>query len=168
MPKKKSDTSWKHSDAKKHLDRDLIDGTIPLDRDEMEPMVVYQQRPEFAAFPYEKVRGHLNTLRRKNCDFKARADSESASLARDRCAHPKTPHNHIGEPRWEGSAAFTIFAATLTVWNNWRQQWPRVTPMELYETREEYTMFPLEIFRKHIYQENTRGKSNAQRRSAKK
>jgi hypothetical protein len=151
MPKKKQNEEdpWKNSKAKKLLTQDLISGEIPLDSDDMQPMIVYHQRPEFIDFEYTRFRDRLRELRNQIIEKTARAASDSAAHARDRQIYPKPTHNHRGEPRWEGSEAERLLRVDMD-----ENKHKNMKPMELYNTREEYyDNYKLVVFRKHIDQE---------------
>jgi hypothetical protein len=126
---------------------------IPLDND-MEPMDVYHQRPEFADFEYARFRDRLRELRRQIIDKNDSATSDSAALARDRQIYPKATHNHRDEPRWEGSEAARLLGLDMD-----EDKHKSMKPMELYNSREEYyDNYKLLVFRKHIDQEERRRK----------
>jgi hypothetical protein len=151
--------NWKDSDAKKLLYQDLISGLIPLE--DMEPRVVYLQRPEFADFEISHFRDRLRDLRRQITDKNNSAASDSAALARDRLIYPKKTHNHRGEPRWEGSEAERLLRLDMDDGKH-----NRMKPMDLYNSREEYyANYPLAVFRGHINQEDKRRKYIAYRSS---
>lgn len=105
MAKQGKGPKWEYSNAKELLYKDLLNGRIPLDPEEMGPQVVYLQRPEFADFKYENFRQNLKSLRAKIIEDQGLAASESTPLAHDRRIYPKNATNHRGEPRWEGSEA---------------------------------------------------------------
>jgi len=52
-------TDWQYSQAKKLLEQDLRNGTIPLDSSVMGPKEVFVQCPEFAEFDYDRFRDRL-------------------------------------------------------------------------------------------------------------
>jgi hypothetical protein len=158
MTKKKTEMSWKDSDAKRLLVQDLMSGEIPLDPNEMEPATVYLQRPEFADFRYERFRDRLRFLRAQIHASKHHASSDSAKLAHDRQIYPKKSNNHRGEPRWEGSDAEQLLKRDMDEGKN-----TSVTPLEFYQSRNEYKNYPLTVFRKHIDQEERRRKYVAHR-----
>lgn len=152
MPKKKEIT-WKDSEAKRLLIKDLTSGNIPLDPKEMEPAQVYLQRPEFASFAYEHFRDRLRDLRAQIRASKHCASSDSAALAHDRRIYPKKTHNHRGEPRWEGSEAERLLKQDMDEGKN-----KTLKPIDLHQSRKEYKLYPLTVFRKHIDQEERRRK----------
>jgi hypothetical protein len=153
MPKKKEMT-WKDSEAKRLLIQDLMSGEIPLDPKEMEPAQVYLQRPEFASlFAYERFRDRLRDLRAQIRASNHCARSDSAALAHDRRIYPKKTYNHRGEPRWEGSEAERLLKLDIDKGKN-----KSLKPIDLHQSRNEYKMYPLTVFRKHIDQEERRRK----------
>lgn len=152
MPKK-TETTWKDSEAKRLLVQDLMSGEIPLDPNEMEPAQVYLQRPEFANFGYERFRDRLRDLRAQIRASKHHASSDSAALAHDRRIYPKKTNNHRGEPRWEGSEAERLLKLDIDEGKNMS-----LIPIDLYNSQNEYKKYPLKVFRKHIDQEERRRK----------
>jgi len=145
---------WKDSKAKKLLLADLKSKKIPLDANEMGPQQAYMQRPEFTEVEYECFRHNLNAIRNAIKKEKSRAVSETASLLHDLSIHPRKEHNHRGEPRWDGSEAQRLLRLDMDA-----KKHKTMTPSMLYNTRKEYTEnYPLEVFRKHIHQEEQRRK----------
>ena len=153
MPGKKDKTEWRYSEARALLEKDLVDGTIPIDSDLMEPQVVYGQRPEFSDFPYKKFRDNLSAARRRHRDAKNRSATDAAALAHDRGIYPKKATNHRGEPRWDGSQAQALLKIDVHEGKN-----RTMAPNALRDSRAEYQEFPLDVFRGHIHQEWKRQK----------
>ncbi len=56
-------------------------------------------------------------------------------------------------PEWEGSEAQSWLKKDMKAGKH-----DTLQPMELWETRDAYQLFPLEVFRDHIYQEIRTGK----------
>jgi hypothetical protein len=109
---------------------------------------VYQQRPEFAQYPYEQFRDRLRELRKKNTKKQNHASFDSKALAHDRRIYPKKEANEKGEPRWEGSDAERLLKLDF---DNGKHI--NVNPKDLYASQKEYKEFSLEVFRKHVCQE---------------
>jgi hypothetical protein len=158
----KEEPTWQNSEAKKLLEKDLISGTIPLYSGEMEPKVVYAQRPEFAGFKYKHFPNRLRALRRQIIEKKDLSMSDSAALPHDRRIHPKATHNHRGEPRWEGSEAERLLKLDIE-----EDKHKGMEPKDFYLSRTEYQDYPLGVFRKHIDQEERCRKFISQRRARK-
>lgn len=146
--KKATKDSFAKSDAKRILEAELKNGSIPLDSSDMAPDVVYFQHPEFATYPYETFRDNLNKLRKKVKAKKTRSELDSLALRHDRKSHPKPEKNNRGEPRWEGSEAERLLKLDV---DNGKHN--TMTPQNLHKSRNEYEDYALTVFRKHIHQE---------------
>jgi hypothetical protein len=75
------------------------------------------------------------------------ASSDSAALAHDRHIYPKKTHNHRGEPRWEGSEAERLLKLDIDKGKN-----KSLKPIDIHHSRNEYKMYSLTVFWKHIDQ----------------
>jgi hypothetical protein len=143
---------WQGSQARKLLVDDLVSGLIPLESKGdcgMQPRDVYNMRPEFREFPYEKFRDQLRSLRNQISKKKESALSDCAALAHDETIHPKKLTNHRGELRWEGSVAQQLLRLDM---NDGKHK--SMKPSELYSSRLAYSEHcSLGTFREHIYQE---------------
>jgi hypothetical protein len=148
-----TDDNWRNTEAARLLEKDLMEDNIPLDAEDMEPRVVYFQRPEFSDVDYEKFRRNLNEMRKRHRAMKSRANDDAEALAHDRRIYPKPAFNHRGEPRWEGSDAEKSLRLDVQAGKN-----RTMRPKALYESREEYKIVPLDVFRGHIDQEWRRQK----------
>lgn len=91
----------------------------------------------------------LNSLRKALDKLKNKADVDSAGIEHDRRLHPINS-NPPGSsyPRWDGSAAQRLLKEDIE-----EGEHKQLQPRELRMTREEYQVFPLHVFRKHIHQE---------------
>jgi len=150
--------AWQYSQAKKLLVQDLLNGTIPLDSLVMGPQEVYQQHPEFRQYDFNRFRDQLRDLRKKLSEKNDCSASDNMALAHDRRIHPMPTHNHRGEPRWEGSKSERLLKHDIA--HNKQQA---MEPKDLFATQQEYGKYDLEVFCKHIYQEEGRRKFIAQR-----
>jgi hypothetical protein len=103
MAKKK--LMWKNSKAKRILKKGLVDGSIPLQNEEMSAQGVYMQHVEFTEFSFDNFQSNLRALRKKIIENKRMSHEELAAYNDDRVHYLKNTHNHRGEPRWEGSEA---------------------------------------------------------------
>ena len=77
----------------------------------------------------------------------ANSDDEEA-LIHDRKLYPQTTHNSLNLPNWNGSEAQRLLKVDMDNKVN-----VSLKPKELYESRLEYQVFTLKVFRGHIYQE---------------
>jgi len=141
-------TDWQYSQAKKLLEQDLRNGTIPLDSSVMGPKEVFVQHPEFAEFDYDRFRDRLRDLRRRLTEQNDRSASDMNALAHDRHIHPTPTHNSQGDPRWHGSAAEWLLKLDID-----QDKQHAMKPKALFETQNQYGPHHLKVFRKHIYQE---------------
>lgn len=89
----------------------------------------------------ERLIGQINSAR-------SRAAAEDAALVHDRALFPVATHNYRGELRWEGSAAEAWLRVDVSTGKS-----ERVKPKALHNSRAAYRVFPLKVFREHIYQE---------------
>jgi hypothetical protein len=154
MPITGKKLTWRGSKARDLLEKDLVSGDIPLDVNVMDAREVYVQRPEFADFEYDHFRDRLRYLRNQIKEKKNSATLASTALARDRQIYPKPSHNHRGEPRWEGSETERLLRLDMDDGKD-----KRMKPIDLYRSRREYNEnYTLDVFRKHIDQEQRRRK----------
>jgi hypothetical protein len=140
--------AWLNSLAKAQLYRDLVDGTIPLNSEDMAPSQVYAFRAMFQEYEYPKFRTNLNNLRKKVRTDISIAAVGNAALAHDRQLFPKRTHNHRGEPRWDNSAARAHLKADMDLGLH-----IGVKPSDLRGTRDSYQLYKPLTFAKHIHQE---------------
>lgn len=138
---------WKKSEAKNMLRVDLINGNVPAD---MAPMDVYKMRPEYAEFKYENFRTNLNNLRTAVAENITQMQRDSLYFGHDKAIMRHEMRN-ADEPRsrvWIETQASVLLKLDI---NEGLHE--HLTPSELYQSREEYQEFPLQVFRNHIYQE---------------
>lgn len=140
---------WVASGAQEKLDELLRDGTIPIDLNLMKPKIAYTKSRVFQQIEYVYFRGKLYERRKKFAERKATAEEDAAALASDLRLHPRPKYNSRGELRWEGSDAEKFLKLDLPAYLKNRH----MKPKDLWVTRNEYRLFKLKIFRKHIYQE---------------
>jgi hypothetical protein len=140
--------TWRGSKAKSFLTEDLVDGTIPLSSDEMDAFDVYLSRVEFTEFPFENFKSNLRALRKKIQEKQELALEEYEALQHDRNLFPKNATNQRGEPRWSGSDAERLLKLDMD-----QGYHTIMRPQLLWESCDEYQIFSLTVFRKHIYQE---------------
>jgi c-di-AMP phosphodiesterase-like protein len=105
-------------------------------------------RPQFRLFEYENFVTNLRNLRKSIKALDEHSASDFRALTHDRVIHPVAAFNQKGEAVWDGSSAQT--------WLNTDIDDGKHTTMEpkvLHRTREDYQVFKLTVFRKHIRQE---------------
>lgn len=149
----KNNSTWRTSEAKKLLEQYLRDGTIPLSGREMGSQEVYRFHPSFAEYPYESFPKRLAKLRSEARTKTRSANSEIDALNQDRAHFPVQAESANGILRWEGSDAEALLKLDVA-----NQLHEKMTPRELYHSREVYQLYKLKKFRGHIHQEVKRGK----------
>jgi hypothetical protein len=142
---------WATSDAKKLLKKHLRRGVISLEANNPYPKVLwdhYRHLPEFVGVTKTQFSTNIQSLRKLIKKKKDRKDEEEAGLRRDLERFPPSLTNHRGEPHWHLSAAPFLLVQDIDA-----ELHKDLLPIELWSTRDEYMMFSLKVFRKHIYQE---------------
>lgn len=151
---------WKTSKAKVHLFTLLVKGIVDVNG-KRDPRKVFdthcKNHPSFAEFSYENFPARLRALRIAIKERRERAEDDELALAHDRLIHPKPTHDVRGYPQWDGHEAHRLLKEDID--NGLHKQ---MKPKELWDTRDEYKEFPLDVFRKHIHQEVTSRKFRAQ------
>jgi len=121
---------------------------------------------EFRQFKYPQFRDRLNDLRKQIRQKNNHAARDSAALAHYRGIYPKSPLNHRGEPRWEGSEAARLLREDVQ-----QRMHENMPPEQLWLSRDEYQNYHKDTFRQHIHQEVRASKNRAsyiQRKDKKK
>jgi len=136
---------WATSTAKRLLTDDIINGNVTHD---MPAKEVYMWRPEYAATEWQKFPRRLRDLRKQLNVGKTKANKDAEALAHDRQLFPKKTHSTLNLPNWDQSDAQRLLKEDID--NNKHKV---MKPKELYESRNEYQVFSLDVFRGHIHQE---------------
>ncbi|CAB9512023.1 hypothetical protein SEMRO_514_G158120.1 [Seminavis robusta] len=167
MPSKhddEDDGKWESSEAKMLLREGIISGDISAG---LGPTAVYEMNDEYKKFPFHRFQANFYTLRAKiQADYN-RVVSDSVAYGHDIALvaelRTENPPRDLGYPNWGTHAAKKLLKADVD-----QDKQFDLKPSELWETRPEYKEFPLEVFRKHIYQEVDSRVSRAARFSKKK
>lgn len=148
---------WSNSDARFLLREDIIAGAVP---ETMGARIVYQMRPEYAEFEYNKFRSNLSNLRQSVAFSHERMIADCEAYGHDRGILNVLRNSEDGDEgciQWLGSDAKRLLKRDIDEGNHLP-----LKPSELYATRVEYQAFELKVFRKHLYQElDTRTKRAA-------
>lgn len=135
---------WRYSNAKVLLIEDILAGRC----DDLGPEQVYMMRRAFQKYPFKNFKTNLNNLQQAIERDEGRADRDALAVAYDRQLHPPPavtqPHNY---PRWDGSEAQRLLKLDIAA-----EAHTQMTPEQLYFDKPAYREFPLEVFRKHLYQ----------------
>ena len=138
---------WPHSAAKKLLIQDIKDGIVGSVDSGLHPSQVYVMRPEYADYDYSRFVGYLYDLQLVYDDLRHLAHVDDQALAHD-LAIPGLRKNSRGYPNWQDSEAERLLKKDIDDGLDLVMQ-----PKELHSKRPEYAVYPLDVFRNHIYQE---------------
>jgi hypothetical protein len=158
MPRSKKEgwISWKGSEARAVLMKDLIDDILPVEATRItaeEAWEVYKTMDEFADVVFDQFKERLRDHRKQVGENKIRAAKELDALAHDRRLFPRQTVNHRGELVFDLHAAKLLLRADVEAGKQLR-----MTPRELQMTNISYQLFKPDIFRQRIYQEVRRSK----------
>lgn len=146
---------WIDSNAKQLLKNDILSGKVhPL----MMPRDVYKMRPEYLDYVYKNFRSNFRSLQRALKKLQDRAVSDNADLEVDLYRQRQLAAGRTVQPplMWVDSEARNLLKQDVTDGLH-----SRMKPIDLWQSKAEYRMFPLSTFRKHIYQECRSRKTNA-------
>lgn len=146
---------WRKSEARKLLERYLIEGLIPIENDgTMSIDDIYSYNPEFSHYDPEKFPVRLASLRSTLKDHRKRAEEDLLAFQNYKKNHQPSLFTHQGFVQWQGSNAQEL------LWDDIEAgHLNTMTIKELYESRDEYQAeFPLKIFRKKVEQEQRTSK----------
>jgi hypothetical protein len=153
MSQKEEPEPWKNSEAKKTLQKDIIDGFVPSSWSAKE---VYNdarggRKALYAPYDFKNFSTNLRNLRKSISELQGLAIEDGVALERQLLLYPPSNVDPRGYPRWDNSQAKAslekdvdeILAGTLE----------RKKPAVMHASREEYLLFPLTVFRNHFYKE---------------
>lgn len=145
MPEAKA-VPWQHSEAKKVLTSDILDGSASSD---MSWRQVFAMREDLYT-PYKKnFATNLRNLRKSLKSLQERADEDRAAVVHDLALFPRSSVNPRGEPRFDGSEAQRLLKQDVAN----EDEGEGLKPMAFWLSRDEYQVFRLVVFRDHLYQE---------------
>ena len=160
QPKKKppatlNNAVWKSSDARHLIAQDIIDGRIPPLGTPINPTEIFYRlygddHPYFKNFPFdhERYKTRIESLRETVDSLGYWAKFDDQALLHDLALRgPPATHNIRGQLRWDGSAAQGLLKADVA-----NKAHVGVRPKVLWQSRPEYQLFDLTVFRKHIDQ----------------
>jgi hypothetical protein len=144
---------WEKCTARTLLQRDLMDGVVPLSGYVMNASKVQQTRPEYMAYDLDFFNTRLQTMRANMRKQHTNSQQDAISYAHDRLMFPTPTHNPNGILRWEGSEAETLLRTDIEAGVH-----NAMTPKQMYLSRPKYQMFSQRKFAGHIHQEIRRRK----------
>ena len=133
---------WRNSDAKKQLERDILDGKT----DNKFPKQVYKMRAEYKQYKFQNFSPNFTRLKNTLKALQDRADEDEAAFLHDEALNLRT--NSKQYPRWGGTVAERLLKIDIKAGKH-----KTMKPRELQSTRLEYSPYPLKVFRDHIQQE---------------
>jgi len=153
------DVVWLKSKAREFLRQLIVAGTIPV---ELKPKQVWlnylKGKKEFA--PYEKdpydskwFASKLRYLQKKTGRTLELVERDQKAFDADRKIYPRPTQNHRGEPFWPDSNTFKFLKKQID-----EEKHLIMEPKEMYAEMRDKTdcaeeNIPLDVYRKHIYQE---------------
>jgi hypothetical protein len=147
-------TKWKHSRAKALLQKDIMEGRVPLEaknngRSTMSLRTIYDSRPELKEYRYSKFSSRLASLRKTIKDRNDRAALDQAAFDNFKQNHPVSVFSAYGYIQWQGSEAQRLCQADLA-----NKVHDTMSRMDFWASRREYyENFPLDAFRNKVWQE---------------
>jgi hypothetical protein len=171
--KRKSTTplniDWIHSEAKKVILADFMDGHLSLDENVVSAETAFQvykahRLEAFADVGFDQFKLRLKDHRDQVSKLHAASLWEEAAFQHDRVlVQPRGTHNHRGEPIFDKSPAQELLRQDVK-----ELQHSEMSPMDLWHSRPEYMVFRLDIFRHCAYKNTgTIWRTNAARRKRK-
>lgn len=136
---------WKNSPAKELLRLDIIEKRVT---EMMEPQTVYMMRPEFQLYVYKNFATNLGNLCKAVAANIARMQTDCEAYGHD-LARIEQLEEGIEQPiMWHTSPACQLLKRDINEGKHLN-----MPPAFLHQTRPEYILFDLTVFRKHIHQE---------------
>lgn len=148
--------SWKDSEARKLLYKDIVEGRVPLKakdesgRSTMKLRHIYSMHPEYASYLYEHFSRRVSSVRSIIKKSFQRADMDERALYKYVQNHELSMFSKRGGYiQWQGSKAQELLKLDLE--NHLHNT---LTKQALWNSREEYfSNFPLKVFCDKLYQE---------------
>ncbi len=157
--KKKDWVDWRNHAAREILRQDVErDGRL-YGRDDVDATEAFdfyrENQPEFAGVPFDQFKARYDELIEIAARRRARSAKQEEYLRHDRRLHPRQSHNHRGEPVFDfDTNAKLLLRDDIKIYELHLE----MSPAELWESRDVYMKYKLEIFRQRIYQEIRRNK----------
>ncbi|KAL7525979.1 hypothetical protein ACHAXR_001251, partial [Thalassiosira sp. AJA248-18] len=140
---------WNKSDGKRLLIKLIHDDKSWVHR--MTPEEIHQSNPLFANYPFPKFKEYLKCIQSTMATQKEIVRVNEQEIWQEELAFPRENTTDRGYPFWDTHAARGLLQEDV---GDGRAD--EMTPKELQKTRTEYMIFPLHVFRSHIYQEKRR------------
>lgn len=143
----KKPVEWKKSQAREQLELDIIAGVVTKESD---PNEVYTMWPIYQDYNQDNFKKNLKAMLERHGAKNKRADFDAKAYVHDRKIRPFPMRDGQGCFQWHGSEAQKKLQAAITDGTYLHGQ---TKPKDLWESDDDYKLFPLTKFRDHIYQE---------------
>lgn len=140
---------WRGSQAKENLLDDIITGKVWVG---MDPKAIYEMREEYKDYKYENFRNNVKNLflvvdkMYTDADIALEGYENFLEDLNDNPPPPLPPSRNY--PKWGYSEAERLLKIDMD-----RGLFELFEPEMMWNARDEYLVYPLEVFRNHIYQE---------------
>ena len=145
---------WRNSAAREILIEDLQPGGWLYEED-LKVSVIYSiyfhNLEEFEDVPFDQFEVRYKEAKKNATKRYARSAEEARYLEHDRQLYPRQSSNRRGEPVFDMDVAKGLLREEINLH-------PSMKPKALWQSRQEYMKFKLDIFRQRIYQEKRRKK----------
>lgn len=155
QPKEK----WMDSAAKQEITL-LILAEMITRNDDLDAL--YESSLEYMKFEKKNFKRNVKALFKALAEKEERAQYDTAAVLNDRQVNPRPTLTHGGYPFWDTSAAKVLLAQDIKDGLDKDK-----TKDELWNSREEYKVFPSDIFKQHVFQERLKGVQTSYSRRSK-
>jgi len=143
---------WQNSPAKSIIMSDLEDGHLPIGEKEVSAehaWDVYKNLLEFDGVCFKQFKERLKDHRRAMEKKALQSATEEEAFQHDCLLHPRdNTHDRRGKLIFDRSPAKDLLRQDIM-----DGAYPLLSPMDFWNTRPEYKLFDLNVFRGRIYQE---------------
>lgn len=149
--KKKKTKGWRGSEAKDVLLKLLLDKKSLIQKKTDDE--IYNSHACFQEFDEKYFKKKVKDVRKSAARINEVIDEQEMEFQKDQLAWPRNAMTIRGYPFWDTHRASVLLEQDVKDGLDSLYE-----PSELRALREEYQDFPLEVFRKHIYQERRKQK----------
>jgi hypothetical protein len=136
---------WAKSKAKAILTSEILVGNVTKDSNWKD---VYYSFPEFQLYDKQSFCSNLKNLIKALTIKEERALFDQNAVQHDRNRHPRKEVTKRGVPFWDTSEASKLLKEDID------NEIPDAIGIDdLWNSRDEYKLFPKDVFRQHLYQE---------------
>lgn len=140
---------WEKSKARKLLLEMLRDERSRVHK--MQANEVYESHKWFQDYPLANFKRYFEDMKAAAQKYKEKADRDNAIISMELKKFPRNRLTNRGYPFWDTHPASRWLRIDIEAGKD-----KTTSPNELRMTRDEYRVFPLKVFRDHIYQERRR------------